>query len=130
MPSLRGPPSPQLAEQLAPPRVVAARRARERQRAHPLGVLEREDLGDRPAHRRADDVGGLDAGVVEHGDGVVGHLLERVGAVRLVAATGAAVVEGDRAVAARQRQPLQVPAVLVGAEALDQQHRRPAAADR
>ena len=50
----------------------------------------------------------------------------RVAAVRLVAAPGAPVVEGDRLVAARQRQPLQVPAVLVGAEALDQQHRRPA----
>ena len=53
---------------------------------------------------------------------------KRVGAVGLVAATGAAVVEGDRAVGPRQRQPLQVPAVLVGAEALDQQHRRAAAA--
>ena len=40
-------------EQLATPRVVAARRARQRQRAHPLGVREGEELGDRPAHRRA-----------------------------------------------------------------------------
>ena len=92
------------------------------------GYGDGEDLADRPAHRRPDDVGGVDAGVVEHGDGVGRHLLERVGAVRLVAATGAAVVEGDRAVGPRQGQPLQVPAVLVGAEALDQQHRRAAAA--
>ena len=50
-------------------------------------------------------MGVVDAGVVEHGDGVGGHLLEVVGAVRLVAAPGAAVVEGDDAVAqARARR--------------------------
>ena len=63
-----------------------------------------------------------------HGDRVVDHLHQRVGAVRLVAAAGAAVVEGDRAIATGERQALQDPQVLVGAEALDHHHRRRAAA--
>ena len=37
-----------------------------------------------------------DAGVVEHGHGVVGHLFEGVHTVRLVAAAGAAIVQRDR----------------------------------
>ncbi len=79
--------------------------------------------GDDPAHRGADEVGRPDPGGVEHGDGVVGHLQQRVGAERLVAAAGTPVVEGDRAVAAGEGRPLQGPAVDVGAEAVDQQHR-------
>jgi hypothetical protein len=35
-------------------------------------------LGDHPAHRRADDVGSLDTEVVEHGDGVAGHVGQQV----------------------------------------------------
>ena len=119
-----------LGEQVLAPRMLLAGGARERQRAHPVGMAEGEDLGDHAAHRGAHDVGVVGAGVVEHGERVVGHLLERVGAVRLVAAAGAAVVEGDRAVAARQRQALQDPQVLVGAEPLDHHDRRGAACDR
>ena len=111
-------------EQLLAPRVVAARGAGEGERADPLGVLHGDDLADRSAHRRADDVRGLLAGVVEHGDRVVGHLLERVGPVRLVAAAGAPVVERDAAVPGSGGQALEVPAVLVGAETLDEQDRR------
>ena len=40
-----------------------------------------ERLGDHPAHRGADDVGGVDPEVVEQPDRVVGHVVERVGAV-------------------------------------------------
>ena len=69
------------------------------------------------------DVGAVDAEVVEHGDRVVSHLLQRVGPVRLVAAAGAPVVEGDRVVPGCEREALHVPEVLVGAEPLDHQHR-------
>ena len=51
----------------------------ERERADPLRVLDGDRLGDHPAHRRADDVGGVDAEVVEQADGVVGHVGEQVG---------------------------------------------------
>ena len=84
-------------------------------------------LTDRAAHRCADDVRRRHTGMIEHGDGIVGHLLDRVHAERLVAASCAAVVERDHAVAASQREALHVPAVLVGAEALDHQHRGRAA---
>ena len=69
-------------------------------------------------------MGGVDAGGVEYGDRVVGHLLEAVVTEGLVAAAGTAVVERDDAVARREHEPLHVPAVLVGPEALDHQHRR------
>ena len=49
-----------------------------RQRDGPRGVPRREDLRDHPAHRGADDVGAVDAQVVEHRGGVVGHVLQRV----------------------------------------------------
>ena len=111
-------------EQLLAPRLVAARRAHERQRAHAVGPQHGDELGDGAAHRGADDVGALDADVVEHGDGVGCHLVEVVVADRLVAAPGAAVVEGDDAVAQREHEALDVPAVLVHAEALDHQQRR------
>ena len=75
-------------------------------------------------------MGGVDSGVVEHGDRVVGHLGERVGPVGLVAATGAPIVEGEGAERPGEPEPLQVPEMLVGAEALDEQRRRRTRAGR
>ena len=60
-----------LGEQLAPPLVVPARGARERQRLHPIGMQHADDLRDHAAHRRADDVRALDARRVEHRDRVL-----------------------------------------------------------
>ena len=117
-------------EQFLPPRMVPPRGAGQRERPCSFGVLDRHDLADRAAHRRSDDVGGLDAGVVEHGDRVVGHLLQRVRAVRLVAAPRPPVVERDRLVPGCGGESLQVPAVLVGAETLDEEDRRLAADGR
>ena len=62
-----------LREQLAAPLVVLARGARERQRAHAVGVQHADDLRDDAAHRRADDVRALDPLGVEHRDRVGGH---------------------------------------------------------
>ena len=45
----------------------------------PLGESRREDLGDHAAHRRPDDVGAVDAEVIQQRGGVVGHVLEPVG---------------------------------------------------
>ena len=50
-----------------------------RERAHPVRVLDGDGLGDHPAHRRADDVGRVDAERVEQADGVGGHVGEAVG---------------------------------------------------
>ena len=50
--------------------------AGEHQRADPCGMVERQELRQRPTHRRTDDVGRVDPGGVEHGHGVVGHLIE------------------------------------------------------
>ena len=55
--------------------LVLARRGHDRrERAHPLRVLDGDGLGDHPAHRRADDVGGVDAERVEEADAVGGHV--------------------------------------------------------
>ena len=62
-----------LLEQFAPPLVVPARGARQRQRPHSLGVQHTDDLRDHAAHRRADDVGAVDALGVEHLDRVACH---------------------------------------------------------
>ena len=118
-----GVPGPRLQELLAP-WLVATRRAHEGERTHPLGPQHGEDLGDATAHRGADDVSPVDADVVEDGDSVGRHLTQVVVAGRLVAAAGTAVVEGDDAVAQREDHALDVPTVLVHAEALDHQHRR------
>ena len=44
-----------------------------------LVMLDREQLGDHPAHRHPDDVRRPDIKVVEQPGGVVGHVAERVG---------------------------------------------------
>ena len=84
-------------------------------------------LTDRAAHRCADDMRRRHTGMIQHGDGIVGHLLDRVHAERLVAASCAAVVERNHPVVTRQREALHVPTVLVGTEALNHQHRGSAA---
>ena len=111
-----------LGEQLATPWMMCARGARQRQGSDALGMADREDLGDRTAHRRSGDMCVVDTGAVEHRDRVVGHLFERVLAEGLVAATRATIVERDRPVPGGQGDALEVPAVLVGTEALDQEH--------
>ena len=113
-----------LGEQLAPPFVVAARGAREHQRAHAVGMQHADDLRDHAAHRRTDDVCTLDPRRVEHLDRVVRHAHEVVGTRRRVGVTGAAVVDRDAAVMPSERAPLERPPASVHAEALDQQHRR------
>ena len=42
------------------------------------GEPRREDLGDHAAHRGADDVGAVDAEVIEYRGGVVGHVFQPV----------------------------------------------------
>ena len=49
-----------------------------RERRNPLRVPEHCALDDHPAHREAGQVGPLDPEVIEHGDRVVGHLLQAV----------------------------------------------------
>ena len=49
---------------------VAGRRADQDERAHALGMSEREQLRERPAGRDADDVGGRESVRVEHAGGV------------------------------------------------------------
>ena len=60
------------------------------ERAHALGMLDGERLGDHPAHRGAGDVRALDPEVVEQPGRVVGHVGERVGGGGLVAQQRAA----------------------------------------
>ena len=87
-------------------------------------VVERDELRDRPAHRRPHHMGALDSRMVEHGHRVVGHLRERVAAEGLVAAPHPAVVDGDRPEVAGEGEPLEGPAVQVRGQALDHQQGR------
>ena len=57
---------------------VAGRRHDRRERGHPIGRGDGDGLGDHPAHRRADDVGPLDAQCVEQAEPVGGHVVEQV----------------------------------------------------
>ena len=111
--------------------MVAARRARQHQRPGALGVHDADDLRDHAAHRRADDVGRLDAFGVEDGQRVVRHLIERVGPRRAAGVPDTAVVGREAPVVPAERHPLERPAAGIGAEALDQEDRRavPAAPD-
>jgi hypothetical protein len=113
------------------------------ERAHRLGVLDRERLADHPAHRGADDVGGLDLEVA--------HQLERVGrhvgeavltlghppqpqlsgrrdtlVVEVGRAPDVAVVEADdvKAALGELLAELLVPPDHLGREAHDQEQRR------
>ena len=103
--------------------MVAARGAGEHERSSALGVQHADDLGDHAAHRRADDVGRVDALGVEDRHRVARHLVERVRARRLPREAGAPVVGCEAAVAAAERHALEGPAAGVGPEALDHQER-------
>ena len=70
---------------LAAPAAAGARHDRG-QRQDALGAPGGDRLGDHAAHRDADEVGALDAEVVEQADAVGGHLGQRVGGGALVAA--------------------------------------------
>ncbi len=48
------------------------------EREHPIGMLDRHDLHDHPAHRCADDVRGRDVERIEQADGIVRHGRQRV----------------------------------------------------
>src|SRR5581483_7718835 len=61
--------------------LVLAARARHdrREREGPIRVVDRDQLRDEAAHRRADDVRGRDVQRVEHAHRVVGEVVKRVG---------------------------------------------------
>ena len=124
-----------------PEAAVARRRHDRAQREHPLGVLDRRRLGDHPAHRGADEVGGLELEVVEQPDRVGRHVAQPVGRaataeehrpgrrhaarVDLARVADVAVVEADHPVAALAEQPAEglVPVDHLRRQAHDQQHR-------
>src|SRR5450631_1423937 len=110
-------------EQLAAPLVMATRGAREHEGADPFRMADGDDLGEDAAHRGAHHVRVVDPGVVEDGDGVVGHLLEgeRMGSAG--AAAHAPVVGGVAAEVATEREALQRPAPRVDTEALQHEQR-------
>ena len=89
--------------ELAVPGLAGSRHHR-RHRQQPIGVLDRHDLHDHPAHRQAHHVRPLDTDRVEHGDRIGRHVGERVrgtvavdrGVVELGRQSDVAVVEAHR----------------------------------
>ena len=64
----------------------SAHRRHDRGKAqYPIGVIDRDQLRDHPAHRDTNDVGGADPEHVEKAGGVVSHVIERVAAIALPA---------------------------------------------
>ena len=105
-----------------PPGVVH----RQDERAHALGVRQREALRDHAAERRADDVRRPVAGRVEHRRRVRRHLRDRVLARGRVRPAGAAVVERDRSRSAPTSHGIvRCQPYAVRSEAHDEQHRIP-----
>ena len=117
------------------------------QRPGPVGMSDRHLLGDHPAHRGAHDVRRVDPEGVEHADGIVRHVGERVGRFDRLACHGCAeqghhvglaglvepgrqaditVVEPDHVVARTGEESAEVfgPHDQLGAQAHDQEHRR------
>ncbi len=60
-------------------------------------MVDRKFLGNVATHGKAHHMGGIDAGVVEHVDCIVGHIRQRVAGWRHARSADAAVVENDRA---------------------------------
>ena len=104
---------------LGPPGVVQASTSRSTR----SGMRERELLRDHPAEARPDDVRPLDARLVEHPDGVAGHLGDGVRPRRRVALTDPAVVEEDHVEPLGQARQHGLPAPAGVPEAVDQEQR-------
>ena len=84
-------------EEFRSPREIATSRTGKRERTNTLWILDRNDLGDCSTHRCAHDVCSANAVVVEHGNGVICHVLEREFGVGNGTATGTTIIEGNRA---------------------------------
>lgn len=125
--ALRSGQRPQRGRRQQPPRRHAApphrRRAPEDQRAHPRPVLEREVLGDHPAHRDADHVRALVSGGVEHGERVGHQVVHRQQPARRVRLAGPAVVEHQAPHRARQVSPQPAPRPAAARQPHDHQQR-------
>lgn len=111
--------------------VRAGARGQQRQRGDPVGVGDADQLGDRAAHRDADQVRPPHPEVIQQRDGVVGQVEQRV--VRLTHRVGRRLAGVPHVVADDEAsglgQPLaelRLPEVLRAAGTGQQQHRRPA----
>jgi len=108
---------------------AAGRGAAEDELADSPGHARGDDLGGASAHRSAVDVGRGHAERIEHGERVLREDLGAVRRLRLVARSGAAIVEGDRGADALEVLTYAVPPVVVVGLAGEQQQRRPRALD-
>ena len=107
--------------------LVVAVRARHdrRQGQHPAGMVQRQQLGDEPAHRRPDDVRRGDAQRIQQAGGVVRHIVQGVGVLDPGRQARVAIVEPDnvKTVAGEKRAEVFIPAEELAAQPADQQHR-------
>ena len=76
---------------------------------HPLWVAKGELLGDHASHGDAIDMGGIDSQRVKESGDVLSEHLHGIGYIRLVAPSGAPVVEGDHAVLSGEARNLAEP---------------------
>jgi len=111
---------------------AAAGSARDRghqdQLVDPLGMGERQLLGDHPAKAGADQAGTLDAGMVQDRQDVVGHHAGRVVPRRSVGGADATVVDGDDLESAGEPGGHRLPTPATNAYTLNQNQRRPTTA--
>ena len=84
---------------------------------------------DQPAHRMANQVRRRPALGVHQRERVFGHLLDCERSANGLASSHAAIVEGEAFVVRREFADLRSPSAAVDAHALDQDHRRAAAAN-
>lgn len=91
--------------------------------AHPLRIGDRDLLGDRAAHRCANDVRPLDPERVHQPDRVIGALPHVIVTCARPGLAHIAVVEGDDAELAGEGGDLLIPARPVSPESVDHHHR-------
>jgi hypothetical protein len=99
--------------------------AQQRQAADPPRIIQRQLQRDQSAHRVADHMRPLNAGMIKHGPRIIRHLIDRQRPIPgRQALADPAVVEGDAPKRPRQMLHLRPRPRAMHADALDQQHGR------
>ena len=95
------------------------------ERKYAVGMIDRELLGDMTAHGKSHHMGLVNAGIIEHMGGVVGHIGKAVAGIRDAGFSDTAIVEHDGAKRFREMGNLTHPEAQIVPGPADQNQWRP-----